>query len=257
MRVVKLFLAGVIVVAWSLTGAGAAQAGRLVYMGPDPSCHYGSNPEAVTLAMNAIQWAGNGSNPRILLVVASCDGDGLLATAGFTQVTSINESQFSSTSLSNFDVIYVTYSSDSSSFISSANKVATFVNSGGGLVIEGNANSIAWAPFGSQVGYAQISTDVTAIVDGSHPVMANLTNAGLSGWGSSSHSEFFTPAAAGFTTLAVDGNDEPNIIVFSGLVSVTTATQAPVMGWPALTGLTLLLLVLGLHRVRRTRAVST
>jgi hypothetical protein len=216
-------------------------------MGLDPACHT-SHPQAPQLAANAVRWAGNGNDPRILLVNASCGGLTMLQNAGFTQITAISQSQFASQTLSNFDVIYVTGFSGEENFTSSAGAVFKFVNMGGGLVTEGGTSSLAWAPLGNAIGLTGEGSNTESIVDSLHPIMAGLTNAGLSNWHSTSHSNFTTPGAAQFLTLAIDGHRVANIIVHEGVIRADTA---PVAGWQGMLGLTFALLGWGLYRQRR------
>jgi hypothetical protein len=250
MHMRQAILGVVTVMGVTLASAATAHAGRLVYMGPDPACHFGSHPQGQQLAANAVRWAGNGNDPRILLVKASCGSGGLtmLQNAGFTQITDISESQFASQTLGNFDVIYITYSSDASQYTSSAAAVFRFANMGGGLVVEGNADSLAWAPLGNAIGLTGDGSQMTSIVDSLHPVMAGLTNAGFANWNTTSHSNFTTPGAGQFLTLAIDGNRIANIIVHEGIIRADTA---PVAGWQGMLGLAFALLGWGLYRQRR------
>ncbi len=240
----RLLVAGFVgVLAFGSTGV--AHAGRLVYMGPDPSCH--TTSEQTQQATNIVRWAGHGNDPRVLLVNANCSGDTMLMNAGFTQVTSIDESQFSIQTLSNFDVIYVTYTSHAGNFLSSAAAVASFVGAGGGLAIEGNANSIAWAPFGNVVGYKKQQSDSVTIVDPIHPVMAGLTSGGFD----NSHATFSNAPGAGFQILARDGNGRVDFIVKD-----VASSAVPAMSWPAMAGLSILLLTLGLQHLRRSTSLD-
>jgi hypothetical protein len=249
MHMRQAILGVVTVMGVTLASAATAHAGRLVYMGLDPACHT-SHPEAQQLAANAVRWAGNDNDPRILLVKAVCGSDGLtmLQNAGFTQITDITESQFASQTLSNFDVIYITHDLLASNYTSSAGAVFRFVNMGGGLVTEGGADSLAWAPLGNAIGLNGDGSDVESIVDSLHPVMAGLTNAGLSNWRSTSHSNFTTPGAGQFLTLAIDGHQVANLIVHEGVIRADTA---PVAGWQGMLVLTIALLGWGLYRQRR------
>lgn len=89
------------------------------------------------------------------------------------------------------------------------------------------------------------SGDTITIVDGTHPVMSGLTEAGLSDWGSSIHEHFLTFPAS-FSVLAtsaeeigVEGVDGPvplPVVLAQGAAATPTPTPSPtpvVTGTPA------------------------
>lgn len=94
--------------------------------------------------------------------------------------------------------------------IAAAVNILAFVSAGGGLVVEAEVfgpGSWTWVPFADLIGHSgdvNVATENVHITDPAHPVMAGLTDAGLSSWGFSIHSNFTTPERAGFDVLAVD-----------------------------------------------------
>jgi len=190
-----------------------APAGRIVYIGADPSssAHHPGQGQAVALAGNATTWAGGSSNPAIGYVEGDgCFGgsvDDVLNDAGLSNRTQIFD--LANENLSAYDVVYVgpTCNTNSGNLTNAAANVLAYVNAGGGLVVEPeifDANSWAWAPYAGLIGHSGATNwegnEVNIVAPG-HPVMAGLTNAGLSNWFGSVHSTFSTPGAAGFTTL--------------------------------------------------------
>ncbi len=219
---------------WASSLAVPVLAGGIVYMGTDPSNHYSSHPMALTLASNAVKTVGGGSNPNIAYVDTFFGGTGtMLATDGFTNLTSLTPATLATANLSAYQVLYIGYANSASSMVPAAANVLNFVNNGGGLIAENelfDAASWTWLPFGNLIGSSgptNVAGDNVNIVAPLNPVMAGLTNAGLSNWSFSVHSDFSTPAAAGFTTLAVDANSgipyiiervpEPSSLVLAGL----------------------------------------
>jgi len=199
--------------------APSAEANGIVYIGQDSSDHFGSQPQGVTLTKNAVIWAGGTATPSIGLV-----GDGvsfggntqaLLNAAGFAgEYTLIAPSALGSTVLSLYDLLYfapTTSSADTAFFAASSASIAAYTAGGGGLVVEPEvfaAGSWAWVPDAALIGHSgasNICTDSVTIVAPGDPVMAGLTSAGLSNWHCSIHSDFLTPGAAGYTTLAMGG----------------------------------------------------
>jgi hypothetical protein len=216
-------IAAAVLAAIAVAASGPAHA-NIVYIGTDLSDHYPSHPEAVTLARNAVTWAGGSANPTVLLVGNGSSFGGttpaLLSLAGFTLVTQIAPAALAGTDLSLYDVVYfapTTSSADVAAFSADAAAIAAYAAAGGGLVVEPEVfatGSWSWVPFFAGLGSsgaANVGGDAIHITAPGDPVMAGLTDAGLSGWGFSIHSTFTTPGAAGFDTLAT-GDRVPYII---------------------------------------------
>ena len=232
-----------------------AMAQRLVYTGQDPSCH-SSEGQALDLTQNMVMWAGGSANPSIAYVWDFCDVGPLLTAAGFTNTTQILYADLDTTDLSGFDVLYIGYSSSDAGIVADQSAAATnvqaYVDAGGNVVAEPQLGPYSWLPFGTAVGGTGSGGDDNVhIVDAGHPVMAGLTDVGLSGWGSSCHTIFTSPGAAGFLTLAVDVDaaNQACTAVFQGAI--------PSMGPIGLVSLLALLLVAGLIFLRRGRLVSS
>jgi len=208
--------------------AASASAGRIVYIGADPtsSAHHPGQGEAVVLAGNAARWAGGSNDPAVGYVEADgCFGGSvfdILDDAGLTNLTQIFD--LAAENLSAYDVVYSGPVCDTSlgNRENAAANVQAYVNAGGGLVVEPeifDALSWAWVPYAGLIGHSGATNwegNEVNIVTPGHPVMAGLTNAGLSNWSGSVHSTFSTPGAAGFTTLtnwmSVTGGPIPHII---------------------------------------------
>lgn len=187
--------------------------GRLVYLGLDPSDGWHAvDAEARVLAGNAARWAGRGSDPK----VAYCEGSAgfssevgtRLAEAGLSDLTEIPAAALAEADLSEFDVLYVGPTTDVSDLMAARLNLGEYGASGGGLVVEPNVfdpDSWSWVPYAHQIGHSgatNVDSDDVYVIDHGHPVMAGLTDAGLSGWYSSVHSTFTAPEAAGFSILA-------------------------------------------------------
>jgi hypothetical protein len=223
-----------------LTLATAAEAG-VVYLGLDPSAH--GQPQAPALVDNAVQFAGGGTNPTIALVGDNSGGaNSLLTSLGYTNITVISSANLGATNLNNFDMLYVALSTSNSTLadlVAASAQIDTYVNGGGGLLVEPQvfaAGSWSWVPLAGQIGHSgatNVATETVVIVDSLHPVMAGLTNAGLSNWGFSVHSFFATAGAAGFDILAVDGQGRPVIVA---LQNQAVPEPASMLAWGLLTG---------------------
>ena len=223
--------------------------GRIAYLGLDPSsAEHAGIPGTVILAGNAARWVGMADDPFIAYVegiggLRSVVGD-RLAAAGLTNLTQILAADLATADLSGVAALYIGPSTEVGDFVAAAANVESFVNSGGGLVVEPNINdalSWSWVPFADQIGHSgdlNWATEFVTIVDAAHPVMDGLTDGGLSEWGWSIHSTFSSPGAAGFDTLAIDAG--------SGL-AVIIAREIPAPGSLALFGLA------GLAGARRRR----
>jgi len=204
-----------------------AQANRVVYCGLDPSStsHCSDEPEAGVLVANMTRWAGGSTDP-VIGYLEEGSGFGkclttLLNAAGFTSMTLLNSSNLTTIDLSVYDVLYfgpTTSQAEIANYVAAASKIQSYVNAGGGLVVEPEVfagNSWSWVPFANQIGHSgstNVCTEVVTITAPSHPVMAGLTNAGLSRWSCSVHTYFANAEAAGFEVLAVDTYDRPAII---------------------------------------------
>jgi len=209
--------------------AASASAESIVYVGTDVSDHYGTHPQAITLTQNVVRFAGGNSDPIIGLVGngSSFGGNtpGLLATAGFTNVTLIAPGNLGTTDLSAFQMLYfapTTLLGDTAAFAAAAGQVLAFVNAGGGLVVEPEvfaAGSWNWVPYAGLLGHSGATNvgDERVVLNGAADpaLLAGLSNAGLSGWGYSVHTTFSTYAAAGFTALTWDGSSTgPGHIIY-------------------------------------------
>ena len=211
---IRWWLLAVVLACSSTVHAGVT--GRLVYLGLDPSSnqHGGNDDQRFQLAGNAVRWVGQNNDPTTAFV----NGDSafgsetgfLLATAGLTDLTEIPVQDLDTADLSGFEALYIGPRTMVADLVAAAANVLSFVQSGGGLVVEPNLfepESWSWVPFADQIGHSgdenASSNDVT-IVDRSHPVMQGLTSAGLSDWANSVHSVFSSPEAAEFDELAID-----------------------------------------------------
>jgi hypothetical protein len=211
------------VLLWAMEIAASAQGNSIVYLGTDPSVHYPSFPQAVTLAGNAARYAGGNTNPKIAYVDddPSFGGsvNGVLTSASLTQLTQFTPAGLAAANLSLFDVVYIGATASASSLAPAAANVQSFVSSGGGLVAEAEVHDAAswtWLPYANLIGHsgvANVGHEAVSIVAPLHPVMAGLTNSGMSNWNFSVHSTFSTPGLAGFTTLSVSSlNNRAQII---------------------------------------------
>jgi hypothetical protein len=142
---------------------------------------------------------------------------GLMDTVGIPYVE-IPLGSLATTDLSQFDVVLVgslTKDSSLNAMVANATKIAEFVALGRGLVVfrENTATaSWSWVPLGGELnhtGSQDLGTDAVDILDGTHPVMQNVTDAGLSSWLYSIHSAFDPNSIAGLSSLA-RGTD-PNV----------------------------------------------
>jgi len=191
--------------------------GRLVYLGLDPSSnqHGCNDDQRFLLAGNAVRWVGQNNDPTTAFV----NGGGgfgsetgfVLALAGLTDLTEILVQDLDTADLSGFEALYIgPRTAGVADLVAAAANVLSFVQSGGGLVVETNIidpASWSWVPFADQIGHSgddNTSSNGVTIVDGSHPVMQGLTSAGLSDWTDSVHSVFSSPGAAEFDELAID-----------------------------------------------------
>lgn len=230
-----------------------ALAQRIVYTGQDPSAHY-PDGESIQLTQNMVMWAGGGANPNVGYVNGNDNVAGLLAAAGFTNLTEIPIADLDTTNLSVFDVVWIGRTDDNlqADLDAASANVQAYVDAGGNLVAEDQRNGYAWIPFGTAIGGTggPPDNDTIHITDPGHPVMAGLTDNGLSGWGNSCHARFATPGAAGFITLAVDveAADEACTVAFQGAI--------PSMGPIGLVSLLALLIATGLIFLGRGRLAS-
>ena len=196
--------------------------GRLVYWGTDAASgvHHPIFPEAVQLVGNAVTWVGKSNNPVIGYAAGEIPGEVLtiLTDAGFTNLTELTAFDLANIDLSGFDMLYIGVVLDGFNYAAADANVQSFFDNGGGLVAEAELfgpGSWEWLPFADLIGHSgdtNIETESVTIVKSSHPVMAGLTDAGLSDWLLSVHSHFTTPEAAGFTRLAIDKTGAGHII---------------------------------------------
>lgn len=231
-----------------------AMAQRIVYTGQDVSAHWPTG-QSIELTQNMAMWAGGGANPNIGYVDGSSGAGSLLAAAGFTNLTEIPIADLDTTDLSVFDLVWIgrTNSSFQADLDAASANVQAYVDAGGNLVAEDQRNGYAWIPYGTAIGGTggPPDNDTIHITDPGHPVMAGLTDVGLSGWGNSCHARFATPGAAGFLTLAVDvdAGNEACTVAFQGAI--------PSMGWIGLVALLALLIATGLLFLGRGRLASS
>jgi hypothetical protein len=112
------------VLLWASAIAASAQANSIIYLGTDPSVHYPSFPQAVTLAGNAARYAGGNTNPKIAYVDddPSFGGSvsGVLTSASLTQLTQFTPAGLAAANLSLFDVVYLGATASASSLAPAA-----------------------------------------------------------------------------------------------------------------------------------------
>jgi hypothetical protein len=120
-----------------------------------------------------------------------------------TTYTEVSPSDFASAELSAYDVLYVGSAFQTNSVVhpsqaaldalnSRTDDIAAFVESGGGIVAFSEpigTGRYTWLP-NPVVPSSRSDRNYISIVDGSHPVMSGLTDAGLSGWYVGSHNYF-------------------------------------------------------------------
>jgi len=230
MRITRL-LAVLVLVVPVLGSVDALEAGPIVYIGLDPgNGHF--QPEASPLMANAARFAGGSVDPAIGYLEAGAGfGSGTvgpkLVSEGFTNLTLLTSASLAIIDLTVYDVLYfgpTTSSTTIADYVAASAAILAYVNGSGGLVVEPNvfdASSWSWVPDAAAIGHSgatNVGDNTVTIVDPGHPVMQGLTSAGLSGWNSSIHSTFSTPAAAGYSVLAVGGTGTAAIIVKGGLV---------------------------------------
>ena len=141
------------------------------------------------------------SSPKILMIDAGLtENSGALDLLGYTY-TKVTPSVFATTNLSSYDVLYVGWIYGSSTMTSSALQalydrrvdIRNFVMAGGNLIalaniIDGSSIGWTWAPVA--VGTQNGSTDNIHITNALHPIMDSLSDALLSNWSISCHSQF-------------------------------------------------------------------
>lgn len=222
----KIFLCVVVALVAVVGMPGLLQA-TIIYSGMDASDgHVYTYPESVTLVHNTTVYASGGiADPVIGFLELSGAGGTVanaLSLAGFTDATELDPADLATTDLSVYDVLYFGVTTDATAighYVTAASDIQDYLDAGGGMVVEAEvwaANAWTWVPDADLIGHSgttNTAQDSVTITDPAHPVMAGLTDAGLSGWGFSGHSNFATPEAAGFHTLAVDGTGDALIIV--------------------------------------------
>jgi methionine-rich copper-binding protein CopC/protocatechuate 3,4-dioxygenase beta subunit len=129
---------------------------------------------------------------------------------GSVNVTQISVFQFATQSLAGFNAIVVDADALDSGGLNilqgRAADIAAFVNAGGGLLTDCGGlfynPDYSWVPNGSQLTWVDFGDDNVHITPtgAASPIMAGITNAGLSNWGTSSHQYF--SATAGLSDLA-------------------------------------------------------
>ena len=120
----------------------------------------------------------------------------------------VDATQFLTTDLNQFDVLFVGWDGDAfnpapfNSLLTRQVDIAKWVASGHAVVAlaEPNLGRFSWLPL--NVTIANEFGDQVVITNPSHPVMANLTNALLSNWGSSYHN-YFTSWAPAYQILDI------------------------------------------------------
>jgi hypothetical protein len=247
-----------------VSAAGPARA-DIVYIGQDASVHWDIGfPEGATLGANAVRFAASGAVNPTIAVIESSDGFGgsaaaMLASEGFTMVTVLTPAMFATATLSDYQVLYFEPTTDSGEvaiYASRAADIAAYAAADGGLVVEPEvfaAGSWEWVPFAGLIGHSGATNvggdDITILAPG-HPVMAGLTDAGLSNWGFSAHTTFDTPEAAGFVRLTevldVGGSQADIIALEVGAAAVPEPATLTLCGMG--------LLSLGGYALRRRKA---
>ena len=140
------------------------------------------------------------SSPKILMIDAGLtENSGALDLLGYTY-TKVTPSVFATTNLSSYDVLYVGWIPGSSSMTDAALQalydrrvdIRNFVMAGGNLIALANtsASSIGWTWAPVAVRTQNGSTDNIHITNSLHPIMDSLSDALLSNWSVSCHSQF-------------------------------------------------------------------
>lgn len=219
-RIITIAAAAVLLLVVAASSADA----NIVYIGLDPSSSAHPQPQTGPLIANATRFAAGMVDPRIALFREAPGGgfgfttDTKMAAQGLTMVNTFNANQVGAVlggAFGMFDVLYfapTTVDADIANYVANAAGIAAFASGGGGLVVEPNvfaAASWTWVPDAALIGHSgatNVGTENVSITAAgmASPVMTGLTGPGLSGWGFSIHSNFRTPEAAGFETLALD-----------------------------------------------------
>jgi hypothetical protein len=124
--------------------------------------------------------------------------------------SSIPSGALASADLQPYDVLYLGPTTDVADYAAAAGAIRELGGFGGGLVVEPNVldpESWSWVPSADRIGHsgaANVGFDTVSIVAPSHPIVEGLTDQGLSHCDMSVHSNFTTPEAGGFVTLARD-----------------------------------------------------
>jgi hypothetical protein len=235
----------IVLTLWIAILAVPSLANSIVYLGTDPSVHYPSFAEAITLAGNVARLAGGIANPKIAYVETDPgfggSVNGVLTAAGLTQLTQFTPAGLAAANLNVFDVVYIGASTTASALVPAAANVQNFVNSGGGLVAEAEVHDPAswtWLPYANLMGHSGTSNvghEAVTIAAPLHAAMAGLTSSGLSSWDFSVHSTFTTPGLAGFTTLSTDSLNGRAQIIVRDVPEPNTVTLAALslVGFPA------------------------
>ncbi|MEE9270274.1 MAG: choice-of-anchor D domain-containing protein, partial [Candidatus Krumholzibacteria bacterium] len=133
--------------------------------------------------------------------------------------TLVTPAAFAAVDLRQYDLLYVGWtpgalSAGMQALVDKKADIDAFLSSGGGVVAlsenGSNPQDWQWLPF--SIGFQSRNFDFVTIVNSSHPVMAGLTSADLSNWGSSAHN-VFTSLPRALEVLAVEGSSTQTAIV--------------------------------------------
>jgi methionine-rich copper-binding protein CopC len=197
----------------------------------DPSAYGGPPDSSIATAQPidpyANRFAGHDDRTAVLGQLASA-GNNLLWVGphgqgwndGSVNVTQINVFQFATQSFNGFNAIYVDADALDSGGLnilqSRAADIASFVNAGGGLITDcGGAffnPDFSWVPGSAGLSWVPFGDNSIMITPqgATHPIMAGITDAGLSNWFTSQHNYF--SATAGLEVLATDNFGDPDVL---------------------------------------------
>lgn len=178
---------------------------------------------AVTLTFD-VRESRSAEGPINVLAIDTSNQDTQIldAMAGIS-CTIVTPTEFLSTDLSDFQVLYVpsTFLNSSVSMPAQAvlnalnarkPDIENFIHTGHGVVALTEpigAGVYTWLPF-TVVSTGAIGSNFTHIVDPGHPVMSGLSDIGLSYWNTSSHNGFFNPGI--LSVLAINHANIPAIL---------------------------------------------
>jgi len=137
--------------------------------------------------------------------------------------TKVSESAFASVNLNSFNELFISDNPGQSTINAlnaRKNDLSTWVSAGHGIFALAltnpfTSNQYDWVPDAIRPAYISFTNDIINIANPSHPVMAGLTDDGLSGWHSSAHGIFensadpltWGPNVTGWDVLAREPSD--------------------------------------------------